>query len=51
MALFHSIHTWHDAAILAVLLLVWYTARSFLALAKRVTVVSLPKREARFKEK
>ena len=51
MALLQPVHTWHDAAILVVLLLVWYVARSLYALSNRVTSVSLPKRqvEIRFK--
>ena len=45
------IRNWHDAAILLVLIVVIYIGRIALTLAKRVTKLSLPKREAEFKEK
>ena len=45
-----SIHSWHDALIWIVSIVVFYICRSIFTLAKRVTHVSLPNREFSFRE-
>ena len=49
--LIQPIHTWNDARILIVLFWALCFPTVLLILATRITFVSLPKRELRFKDK
>ena len=50
-ALLLSIHTWHDALLVIAIALVLAPLAVAIILARRVTMISLPKREVRFKQK